>query len=772
MNNAHVNFDLAKQPPATAMKPVEAQARLIPWSTAPAANSGSAFNLGDLWRTARRWWWQCTFAGSVLAVAACAAIWFFFEPVYVASSWMLIKSQQPHIVYATSGDSQMFAETQLQTIRSPVVLSRVLASEPEIAKAQDGERFDSHLAWLQKGLRANYVGRSELCEVSFQSSSPSMAAKVANAIVEAYLTLHRDKTGEQSTRIGELLSEEKRSREQEVEYLRGQVRDLARKITGHEPAFVGGDRDLVLHESPLSQFEQQRNQAEVEKAYLEAELTAYREAVEAGDSEVPAADIEKALAAHPGIRQLQTKVAALQSQLAEYKRVAHGKSADRVPQYVERVQEAENQLQRHAEELRPEVQKELQKARQEGALRTIAELEIGVRNQQALVDLWQSKVDAHRKEMEKTGDETLQLEFARADLLRSEEILDRISDRIMALRTERKAPERAEILQIAAAPPAPVEVLPYKKLAMAALGAFCIPFGLAFLWERWVRRISDAGQISTEANLPVLAEVSALPTRSSVAGRLSANRFARERATFEESIDALRVNLMLSPDSRDLRTLVVTSAVSREGKTSLAASLAASLSRSLQQPTLLIDADMRAPDLHEMFDAPLEPGLAGVLGGACDLDDALITGASQNVHFLPAGRLTVSPHLLLHSSRWPSLLSQLSSRYRYVIIDAPPVLAASESLILASTAEATLVCAMRDISRGPQLRSACDRLKNAGARILGTIISGVPTQTWAYKYGGYGYGRYQAPSMSADLQDAASVSKHGYETSVNDDPSL
>lgn len=683
-------------------------------------------------------------------------MWLLFEPVYVASSWLLIKSQQPHIVYATSNESQMFAETQLQTIRSPVVLSRVLASEPEIAKWPEGERFNSHLTWLQKGLSANYVGRSELCEISFKSNNPAIAAKVANAIVEGYLTLHRDKTGEQATRIVELLNEEKRSREEEVRYFRGKVRELARYITGHEPAFVGGDRDLVLHESPLSQFEQQRNQAEVEKAYMEAELTAYRESLEADDSEVPPSEIDKALASHPAIQQWKKHLASLKAQHADYKRLAKGKGADRLPQIAERIKDAEDRLEQQAGELRPEVEQDLRKARKEGAVRAIAELEIGIRNQQELVNLWQSKVDEHRKEMEKTGDETLQLEFARADLLRSEEILERISERIIALKTERKAPERAEVLQGAAPPPAPLEVLPYKKLGMAALGAFCIPFALAFLWERRSRRISDAGQISAEANLPVLAEVSALPTRSLMPSRISANRFARDRATFEESIDTLRVNLMLAPESRNLRTLVVTSAVSREGKTSLAASLAGSLARSLREPILLIDADMRAPDLHEMFDVPLEPGLAGILGGACSLADALITDANQNVHFLPAGRLTVNPHLLLHSSRWSSLLSEVSSQYRYVIIDAPPVLAASEALILASSVEGTLVCAMRDISRGPQLRSACDRLRNAGARILGTIISGIPTQTWAYKYGSYGYGLDPyALSYSTDANKAS-----------------
>jgi capsular exopolysaccharide synthesis family protein len=154
---------------------------------------------------------------------------------------------------------------------------------------------------------------------------------------------------------------------------------------------------------------------------------------------------------------------------------------------------------------------------------------------------------------------------------------------------------------------------------------------------------------------------------------------------------------------------------------------------------LLIDTDMRAPDLHDMFGISLEPGLAEFLSGQCSAEDAIVTNWSKRVHLLPAGRLTHSPHALLNTPMFAELLERMRSRYRYIVVDAPPVLAASEAMTVAKLADGTLLCTMRDISRAPQLRLACQRLRMAGAHLLGAVLNGVPPKTYAYKYGGYEY---------------------------------
>ena len=207
-----------------------------------------------------------------------------------------------------------------------------------------------------------------------------------------------------------------------------------------------------------------------------------------------------------------------------------------------------------------------------------------------------------------------------------------------------------------------------------------------------------------------------------------------ELRVFQESIDSLRTALMLSDDLREMRILAITSAANHEGKTSVATQLALSLARATGKLTLLIDGDMRAPDVHKVFHVPLEPGLAEVLSDECPLADAIVKTHNEHVHLLPAGRLTVSPHRLLGNGAWKSLLEQIPSSYGYVIIDTPPVLAASESLVLAKSADGTLLCVMRDVSRTDQVRKAAERLLVAGGRPVGTVLNGVPTSRSTYYY--------------------------------------
>ncbi len=86
-----------------------------------------------------------------------------------------------------------------------------------------------------------------------------------------------------------------------------------------------------------------------------------------------------------------------------------------------------------------------------------------------------------------------------------------------------------------------------------------------------------------------------------------------------------------------------------------------------------------------------------------------------------------------------SLLEEVRSLYRYVIIDTPPVLAAGEALVFAKAADASLICTMRDVSRFDQINRAHERLVAANAQPIGVVLNGVPVKQYAYRYGSYGY---------------------------------
>src|SRR6185503_2028024 len=125
------------------------------------------------------------------------------------------------------------------------------------------------------------------------------------------------------------------------------------------------------------------------------------------------------------------------------------------------------------------------------------------------------------------------------------------------------------------------------------------------------------------SELPVVGEISMLPPATGLIGN---NRIgiSRNASLFRESIDSLRTGLILSHGFADMHVLAVTSAMSAEGKSSVASQLAVSIARFTREPTLLIDGDMRRPDIQNIFELSLNPGLAEVLSRTCSLDEAIV----------------------------------------------------------------------------------------------------------------------------------------------------
>ncbi len=355
--------------------------------------------------------------------------------------------------------------------------------------------------------------------------------------------------------------------------------------------------------------------------------------------------------------------------------------------------------------------------------------------------LLQERFDEELKTLKKYKADSLEILFKRDELVRSRDVMEKIADRSLRLDDKRRAPSRVMLLRAAKEPLAPVEKIPYKMLTLVVVGGLFFPFLVAVGWERVLQRVNSPHQLEHDSDMIVVGETPRLPVRPH-GSRRSRGRYARRNlGIFEESIDGVRTCLMLSEPLRDLQVLAVTSASKKEGKTSVASQLVVSIARASGTATLLVDGDMRSPDIHNVFDIPLKPGLVEVMTAKCDLDEAIVTDWSQYVHLLPAGRLRTNPHKLMGNGKVKELFDELRSRYRYIVIDTPPVLAASEALVLAKTADASLMCAMQDCSRLDQVRKGYNRLLAAGARPAGMVLNGVPVKRYAYRYGNYAYDR-------------------------------
>lgn len=706
-------------------------------STNPAAD-----NLRTVVVALRCWWKLITPVAVVLALVAASAVYLLHRPVYTADAWLLIKDKPDVILREIDRGPQRFLQNQLEIVRSPRLLG-ALAGNPEIVATPELRYEVDIVQALAKRIGISPRGDSDIFVLSFSSRSPEKAELIVREVVNAYLAFNRKLDSENQTQILRLLHDQREARYQEMNQLRDKVRSLSIELTGVDPFKAAiNPADAAKTDNSMLTLQADMVRYEVAQDILAAHIKAEEER----QTQAEALSLEeqeriaKQIEAHPTYVASQTRISQLQRKQLDFERTSRNLPDNSAYRTIKVNLEAEQNAQElFAADMRKQLAKAAQgsreAARQEKLNNLRTELALGAARLKLLNEKFEERMGTAKQF---TGD-SLGLEFNRAKLEQVTKIHDEISSRILALTTEHRAPDRVMAFKEATLPLRPDEPIPWKKIIPAAGIAFLLPFGLVMLWEHLFRRITCRSQVETINSLSVVGEVTAVPSRKR---GLSIAEQARQRDTllFEESVDSLRTYLSLMDSLQDVSVLAVTSAISGEGKTTLAAQLAISLERATGLPTLLIDGDLRSPNLHERFDLRLGLGLAEVLSGKCSMNEAIQATGHGNLEIMPAGRLTMSPHRLLNNSSFAELLRDLRGKYRHIIIDTPPVLPASEALLIARSADAAVLCMRRDYTRLNQLQEAHERMLSAGIKTAGAVLNGIPMSLYTRKYGSYPYG--------------------------------
>jgi capsular exopolysaccharide synthesis family protein len=200
-----------------------------------------------------------------------------------------------------------------------------------------------------------------------------------------------------------------------------------------------------------------------------------------------------------------------------------------------------------------------------------------------------------------------------------------------------------------------------------------------------------------------------------------------------EKFRSLRACLNRLRERNHLRTLLVTSSVEGEGKSFVSLNLARVIARQHERQALLIDADLRAPRLHVALGAPSSPGLSEYLLGRADESSIIQMGTTENLFFIPAGGPVSNPAELLASERAKGLLERLSPVVDWVIVDAPPLLLASDAALLAAVCDGTILVVGAGTTPSNVAQMACQELKDSN--LLGIVLNGAEDGA----YGTYGY---------------------------------
>jgi capsular exopolysaccharide synthesis family protein len=216
---------------------------------------------------------------------------------------------------------------------------------------------------------------------------------------------------------------------------------------------------------------------------------------------------------------------------------------------------------------------------------------------------------------------------------------------------------------------------------------------------------------------------------------------AEGHSTAAEAYRTLRTNLIFSQTGRALRSIIITSASPGEGKSTTSSNLAAAFAQQGMR-VLLVDSDLRRPTLHTIFGTPREPGLTQVLVGQKALADVVQASSVPGLSLLTAGVLPPNPAELLGSPVMRDLLRTMGESYDMVILDTPPVMAASDSSVLASMVDGVVLVVRAGRTERSMAQQAVRQLTSVGARVLGAALNDPDRAVAAYGGAGYYYYAY------------------------------
>jgi succinoglycan biosynthesis transport protein ExoP len=289
---------------------------------------------------------------------------------------------------------------------------------------------------------------------------------------------------------------------------------------------------------------------------------------------------------------------------------------------------------------------------------------------------------------------------------------------------------------------------------------------LAFVLESLDTGLRSVAEIESVSGLPSLALIPR--ARRSVSDETSLSTAMRNLGTlsspksqFSEAFRALRTSLLLSVAGGEPKVILLTSATPSEGKTTVSINLACVLAQRNVR-VLIIDADLRRPTVHHRFGLNGKVGLTSVLTGSVSLEDAIQTVAEiPQLDVLVSGPVPPFPTEMLGSETMHQLLERCKGMYTHIVMDSPPLLSVTDSVVLARDADAVVMIVRHGKSSKHAMRRARDLLVRSGAPVTGIVLNAVDLNSpeyYAY-YGYYGYTGYAAAGVDSAGWDAKADNK-------------
>lgn len=280
------------------------------------------------------------------------------------------------------------------------------------------------------------------------------------------------------------------------------------------------------------------------------------------------------------------------------------------------------------------------------------------------------------------------------------------------------------------------EAIKPKKLLMlliAPLIGLVIGIILAVIFAGLNQRISSHKELEDLTDLPVLGLIPELDNNKS-----KLEVFHNPHSRFTESFRTLRNNLIEKKPDEEAKTILVTSTIADEGKTTITSNLA-SICQMANHKVIILNLDLRKPTLHEHFNLLNEKGMSSYLSGKDSIQDIIFATKHTNLHVITSGPIPLNPSELILSNRFPELLEILKSRYDYIFIDTAPIGLVSDSIHLMKLADQNIIVLRENYSETSFINSLNNIIEKNKLENIGLVLNRSKSKIKSYGYG-YGYG--------------------------------
>ena len=672
--------------------------------------------------------------------------------IYQAQTTIIFQEQReaiPTFDFSEAFTRQSYLVNQIEEIKSRTLSEEVVDLLPGEIRAvllprPNGLSEEARLEALTKAVRgsiaAQPVRNSDVIVIKVQATKPKAAAGVANAVAEVVkrrnVAVKREKASSTRKFIEEQLPKVEGALRKDEEAL------SAFKAHNQVVSLSDEAKELLVRTTSVAT---EHAKAQAERRAAEQRLASVREQMKTQRASVVpsitrttsawADTLRKKLVSleveytnllvkgygtdHPQMKKLTREIAQTKGQLAgEVLRVAEGETlGDPMSRLAD--------LSKESLGLEIDIQTD---STREASLRTV--------------------LDSYDRQMERLPNKELLL----LRLTRSQQVNDNIYRLLLERFEEARITEAGQIgnvrvIDTAKEPRSPIKPRKFQNLLLALIVGLTLGGGLAFFTESLDRSIKNPEEAEALLGLPVIGLI---PSIGDLDGKFKGTRNEIElissrlvthfvpRSPVAEAYRTVRTNLSFSRPDNPPRTILVTSAVPQEGKTTTTANLAITLAQ-MGGKTLIVDSDLRRPAIRKVFNLEAKEGLTDYLIGKGALDALIRTTDIPNLYILPAGQIPPNPSEVLGSQRMKELVAELSRRFEMVFFDSPPVVAVTDAAVLSRYTDGVVLVVQSGATDREAVARAKTLLGNVQANLLGLVLNNIRIES---TYGSYHYRYY------------------------------